>query len=113
MEKNPDGIPMFAHFIEHGLALPASDFFRGMLDYYKIEHIHLNPNGILHIAIFVHFFEAFLGIQPHWTLFRKLFQVKPQPNKDFPHVVSGAGIQMHERVHEKYFKYELIDSNQD
>ena len=65
MEKNPDGIPMFAHFIEHGLALPASDFFRGMLDYYKIEHVHLNPNSILHITIFVHFCEAFLGFQPH------------------------------------------------
>jgi hypothetical protein len=27
MEKNPDEIPMFARFVERGLALPASNFF--------------------------------------------------------------------------------------
>ena len=69
-EKTPDKIPMFARFAEHGLALPASDFFRGLLDYYKIEHVHLNPNGIFHTSLFVHFCEAFLGIRPHWALFR-------------------------------------------
>jgi hypothetical protein len=34
MEKNPDEIPMFARFVERGLALPASDFFKGLLMYY-------------------------------------------------------------------------------
>jgi hypothetical protein len=37
MEKNPDDIPMFARFVERGLALPASDFFKGLLKYYGIE----------------------------------------------------------------------------
>lgn len=46
MEKNPSEIPMFAHFCEHGLSLQALDFFRGLLDFYKIEHAHLNPNSI-------------------------------------------------------------------
>jgi hypothetical protein len=31
MEKNPDEIPMFAQFVERRLALPASDFFKGLL----------------------------------------------------------------------------------
>jgi hypothetical protein len=30
MEKNPDEIPMFTQFVERGLALPASDFFKGL-----------------------------------------------------------------------------------
>jgi hypothetical protein len=30
MEKNPDEVPMFARFVERGLALPASDFFKGL-----------------------------------------------------------------------------------
>jgi hypothetical protein len=38
MEKNPDEIPMFARFVERGLALPASDFFKGLLKYYGIEY---------------------------------------------------------------------------
>jgi hypothetical protein len=31
MEKAEDEIPMFARFAERGLALPASDFFKGLL----------------------------------------------------------------------------------
>jgi hypothetical protein len=56
MEKNPDEILMFAQFVERGLALPASDFFKGLLDYYGIEYLNLNPNGIftyLSSSIFV------------------------------------------------------------
>ena len=94
MEKNPREIPMFAVFPERGLALPTSDFFWGMLDFYKIEHVHLNPNSIFHTSVFVHFYEALLGIRPHWALFCKFFRVKPQPNVKTPHAVGGAGIQM-------------------
>jgi hypothetical protein len=92
MEKNPDEIPMFARFVERGLALPASDFFKGLLDYYGIEYLNLNPNGIFHISVFVHFCEAFLGIKPHWVLFQKFFRVKPQPSTNDPRVVGWANI---------------------
>ena len=37
---------------------------------------NLNPNTILHISIFIHFCEAFLGILPHFNLFRHLFWLK-------------------------------------
>jgi hypothetical protein len=92
MEKNPNEIPMFARFVERGLALPASDFFKGLLDYYGIEYLNLNPNGIFHVSVFVHFCKAFLGIKPHWLLFGKFFSVKPQPSANDPKVVGGAGI---------------------
>jgi hypothetical protein len=92
MEKNPDEIPMFTRFVERGLALPASNFFKGLLEYYGIEYLNLNPNCIFHTSVFVHFCEAFLGIKPHWILFRKLFRVKPQPGTNDPRVVRGAGI---------------------
>jgi hypothetical protein len=96
MEKSEDEIPMFVRFVERGLALPASDFFKGLMGNYDIEYLNLNPNGIFHTAVFVHFCEAFLGINPHWILFRKLFRVKPQPSASNPQVVRGAGIQMRE-----------------
>jgi hypothetical protein len=89
MEKNPDEIPMFTRFAERGLSLPASDFFKGLLGYYGIEYLNLNPNGIFHTSIFVNFCEAFLGIKPHWVLFRKFFRVKPQPSANNPRVVGG------------------------
>jgi hypothetical protein len=113
MEKSEDEIPMFARFAERGLALPTSDFFKGLLGYYGVEYLNLNPNGIFHTAVFVHFCEAFLGIKPHWILFRKFFRVKPQSSASNPRVVGGAGIQMREDAAEQYLVYKLIDSNQD
>jgi hypothetical protein len=113
MEKSPDEIPMFTRFAERGLSLPASDFFKGLLGYYGIEYLNLNPNGIFHTSVFVHFCEAFLGIKPRWILLRKFFRVKPQPSASNPQVVGGAGIQMREYAAEQYLSYKLIDSNQD
>jgi hypothetical protein len=91
MEKNPDEIPMFTRFAEPGLSLPASDFFKGLLGYYGIEYLNLNPNGIFHTSVFVHFCEAFLGIKPHNILFRKFFRLKPQPGANNPRVVGELG----------------------
>jgi hypothetical protein len=65
MEKSEDEIPMFARFAKRGLALPASDFFKGLLGYYGVQYLNLNPNGIFHTDVFVHFCEALLGIKPH------------------------------------------------
>jgi hypothetical protein len=45
MEKSEDEIPMFVRFAERGLALPASDFFKGLLGYYGVEYLNLKPNS--------------------------------------------------------------------
>jgi hypothetical protein len=100
MEKNEDEIPMFTRFAERRLSLPASDFFKGLMGYNGVEYLNLNPNGIFHTAVFVDFCKTFLGIKPHWILFRKFFRVKPQPSASNPRVVGGAGIQMREDVAE-------------
>jgi hypothetical protein len=113
MEKNLDEIPMFARFAERELAIPASNFFKGLLRYYDIEYLNLNLNGIFHVSVFVHFCEAFVGIKPHWVLFRKFFRVKPQPSTNDPRVVREAGIQMREDAADQYLSYKLIESNQD
>jgi hypothetical protein len=84
MEKNPDEIPIFARFMEGRLALPASDFFKGMLMYYDIEYLNLNQNDIFHVSVFVHFSEAFVDIKPHWILFHKFSRLKPQPSTNDP-----------------------------
>jgi hypothetical protein len=65
MEKNPDEVPTFARFLERELALPASDFLKGLLQYYGIEYLNLNPNGLFHVSVFIHFSEALVGIMPH------------------------------------------------
>jgi hypothetical protein len=113
MEKNPDEILMFTRFVERGLALPVSNFFKGLLEYCGIKYLNLNPNGIFQTSVFIHFCEAFLRIKPHWVLFLKFFRVKPQPSANDPLVVRGVGIQICEDAAEQYPAYKLIDSNQD
>ena len=70
-----DYVVSFAHFHEHGFVTPAHRFLRGLLHYYKIEVQHLNPNGIQHMAAFVALCEGFLGISPHFDLWRYFFAI--------------------------------------
>uniref|UniRef100_J3M5L1 Transposase (putative) gypsy type domain-containing protein n=1 Tax=Oryza brachyantha TaxID=4533 RepID=J3M5L1_ORYBR len=85
-----DEIVVFSSFFERGFSLPISSFC-GLLDFYKLELHHLNPNSILHISIFVYIRETFLGIPPHFNLFCHLFRVKPQPNRTKPSAVGMLG----------------------
>jgi hypothetical protein len=103
IKKNPDEIPMFARFVESGLALPASDFSKGMLRYYGIEYLNLNPNGVFHVSFFVHFSEAFVGFKPHWILFRKFFRLKLQPSTNDPRVVGVLTVKFRQPSHEFTF----------
>jgi hypothetical protein len=64
VKKNPDEIPVFTRFAERGLSLPASDFFKGLLGYYGIEYLNLNPNGIFYASVFVHFARPSWGSNP-------------------------------------------------
>jgi hypothetical protein len=73
---NTEETMVFSSFFQHGFGLPACDFLRGLLDHYKIELIHLNPNSSLQITVFVHLFEAFLGISPNFPLFKIYFFLK-------------------------------------
>jgi hypothetical protein len=52
------------------------DFFRGLLYNYNLELVDLVPNSITVVLTFIHFCEAYLGISPHFLLWRYLFFVK-------------------------------------
>jgi hypothetical protein len=67
---------VFVSYFERGFNLPAGDFFRGLLFYYKLELVHLVPNSITIVSTLIHFCEAYLGISPHFLLWRHLFCVK-------------------------------------
>jgi hypothetical protein len=67
---------IFGSFFERGFNIPARDFFRGLLFYYKLELVHLVPNAITVVSTFIHLCEAYLGTSPHFLLWRHLFYVK-------------------------------------
>ena len=43
---------MFRDFVERGLALPLSEFFYKLLQFWGIQLHHLTPQSILHFSIF-------------------------------------------------------------
>lgn len=92
-----------------GFGLPASDFFRRLLHYYGVELQHLNTNSILQIAIFVHLCEAYLGIDPHFQLFRYLFRMKVT-SATHNRCVGRAGLQLRQGMKDLYIPYELKQS---
>jgi hypothetical protein len=67
---NTKEVMVFSSFFQWGFGLLPCDFLRGLLQHYRIELIHLNPNSILKIAIFFHLYEAFHGIPPNFPLFK-------------------------------------------
>jgi hypothetical protein len=75
---------VFASFFERGFNLSPGDFFRGLLFYYKLELVHLVPNSITLVSTFIHYCEVYLGISPHFFLWRHLFCVKSTDKHSSP-----------------------------
>jgi hypothetical protein len=73
---------VFADFFERGFSVPTHPFFRRLLGYYGLQLHHLNPNGILHISVFITLCEAYLGIVPHLGLWKWLYCVRPVSKRD-------------------------------
>lgn len=62
----------------------------------------MSLNSYLHLSIFMHLCEAFLGIDPHFELFLNLFCLKSVPKDDDPKYISGAVLQFKQGMQEKY-----------
>jgi hypothetical protein len=54
------------------------------LYYYNLELVHLVPNSITVLSTFIHFCEAYLGISPHFLLWRYFFYVKRTGKRSGP-----------------------------
>ena len=68
----------FIPFHERGFVTPPHRFLRGLLHYYRLELQHLNPNGIQYISAFVALCEGYIGIEPHFELWKYFFAVELQ-----------------------------------
>lgn len=104
---------VFVAFFEQGFRIPAGDYLRGLLDYYKIELVHLNPNSILDIAFFIYLREAFLGIPPHFNLWHYLYQLKVVTTKGKPRIIGGCGFSLQPKRVTEYFDLEQTDTNKE
>ena len=103
--ENVAEVVLFKSFVECGLSIPICDFLQGLLFYWGIQLHHLTPSSMLHISIFVHLCEAFLGIHPYFDLFKCLFSLNPHPNIRNIARVGGADLQLRPNMAEKYIPY--------
>jgi hypothetical protein len=85
---------IYVPFLIRGLALPVSPFFRGLLDFYNLNLNHLNPNSILQISIFIHLCEAFLGILPHFGLWKYLYHCRSGMVGGQHQLVGGTSLEL-------------------
>src|SRR3954469_16052488 len=63
----------FTSHLERGLGFPTSLFFRCLCAYYGIQPSDLGPHSIEKLAIFVEFYECYLGCRPYFPLWQDLF----------------------------------------
>ena len=79
---NTDELVVFEDYFWRGLGFPVHPFLQDLLVFWSISLFTLHPNTVLHISIFIHFYEAFLGVLPHFNLFRHLFWLKKKGGGD-------------------------------
>ena len=60
---------VFEDYFWRGLGIPVHPFLRDLLEFWRVSLCNLHPNTILHISIFIHLCEAYLGVLPHFNLF--------------------------------------------
>jgi hypothetical protein len=101
---------VFMPFLIRGLALPASPFFRDLLDFYDLNLTHLNPNSILQIVVFVHLCEAYFGILLHFGLWKYLYHCHPGMARGQHQLVGGASLELRQNRKIEYLDIPLKDS---
>jgi hypothetical protein len=101
---------MFFDFLLRGLSLPAHEFLRGLLFVYSVQLHQLTPNSLLHIACFITFCESFLGIEPHFLLWKFLFRLRPSVALSKKPELGGAVISI--RAESQYLEFSMAASVQ-
>ena len=97
--------------LREGFTLPVGGFFRRLLQFYGLEVTHLKLNSIAQIVIFIHLYEGYLGIAPHFNLWRALYCLKGHLSNVQQNMVGGAAFSLcHGTV---YPNFELRDTNKD
>jgi hypothetical protein len=75
---------------------------------YGVQLHQLTPNSILHVAFFITLCEAFLGINPHWGLWKYLFRLRPNMSKEEVHDLGGTIISV--RSESQYLAFQMAES---
>ena len=67
--KGPERVCLVPYLLR-GLAFPIHPFLHGLLNFYGIQLHHLTPASIMYITGYVAVCEMYVGIEPHFELWR-------------------------------------------
>jgi hypothetical protein len=101
---------IFLAFLLRGLSFPTHEFLHGLLFVYGVQLHQLTPNSILHIACFVTLCDSFLGIEPHWTLWKFIFRLCPSVSLSKKPELGGAVVSVRAEAH--YLEFNMATSVQ-
>jgi hypothetical protein len=77
---------------------------------YGVQLHQLTPNSLLHIACFITLCESFLGIEPHFILWRSLFRLRPSVSLSKKPELGGVVISV--RAESQYLEFSMAASVQ-
>ena len=109
LTPHTDEAIVFEDYFWRGLGFPVHPFLRELLEFWAISLCNLHPNTILHVSVFIHFCEVFLGILPHFNLFRHLFCLKKKGGSGSK-VVGGVYLQLRDGMANEYINVPLNTS---
>jgi hypothetical protein len=98
---------VFLVHIERGFGVPAGDFLRGLLHFYRIELVHLASNSFTIVSTFVHLCAAYLGIAPHVHLWCHFLELK-KTGKGV--VISSINFMLRRNMKSEYIDLTLPDN---
>ena len=89
--RSGERVVFVSHFLR-GLGFALNPFVRGLMFYYGLDFHDLAPDSILCISAFIVTCEAFLRTPPHFGLWLKTFNVKPQVMEGEQAECGGASV---------------------
>nr|ABF96189.1 retrotransposon protein, putative, Ty3-gypsy subclass [Oryza sativa Japonica Group] len=90
-----------------GFLPPPSEFLLLVLNFYGLSLLHLNPNSIAFLSIFVHLCEAYIGVEPFLDLFRFYYELRWMESNR----VSGCvGFRLRDGLKSRYIPFQCPSS---
>ena len=100
------------HFdvVRRGVSFPIHPFLRGLLCEYGAQLHHFTPNSLLIVSCFATLCECWLGVFPHWGLFRRVFVLRKQATEKSKSISAIGGIGIQARPDVEFFNFRLLAS---
>jgi hypothetical protein len=89
-DPHPGEIVVFEDFYWCGFGNPCHPFLQKLCDYYRVSICNLHLNSVLAVSVFITLCESYIGIQPHFNLWRHFYCLKKKGGAGGSKVAKGG-----------------------